>query len=274
MFLLVPRHFPRIVLNPRHSRLFLSVRNNASYEGESEGEEENPPEENDKNRVLYEDHIPTSCLQKLILGAGSAVGALSDPWRADMVAVNGEITGSSALRSIRDKMLKHPEGSRILLDRPRINTKTVDFDRLLTLDPESLGYLYASYNKRWKISPDSRDTVHFVDDEELSYVMQRYREVHDLNHAILDMPTNMVGEVAVKWVEGLQTGLPMCVGGAIFGPLRFSTKQTIKYKKILPWAVRVALNSEFFMNFYFEERWDQNIYDLRQEMNIEEPPTV
>ncbi len=46
------------------------------------------------------------------------------------------------------------------------------------------------------------------------------RENHDVVHAILDMPTDMVGEVMVKWVEGLQTGLPMCIGGAILGPLR------------------------------------------------------
>merc|ERR1712115_763205 len=33
------------------------------------------------------------------------------------------------------------------------------------------------------------------------------------------LPPNMVGEVAVKWVEALQLGLPMCVGGAVLGPL-------------------------------------------------------
>lgn len=43
--------------------------------------------------------------------------------------------------------------------------------------------------------------------------MTRYREAHDLIHTILGMPTNMLGEVAVKWVEALNTGLPMCYGG-------------------------------------------------------------
>lgn len=32
------------------------------------------------------------------------------------------------------------------------------------------------------------------------------------------------GEVTVKWVEAIQTKLPMCVGGAIFGPIRLKTK--------------------------------------------------
>lgn len=36
--------------------------------------------------------------------------------------------------------------------------------------------------------------VQFVDDINCAYVLQRYREVHDLFHAILGMPTNMLGE--------------------------------------------------------------------------------
>ena len=38
------------------------------------------------------------------------------------------------------------------------------------------------------------------------------------------MPTNMLGETAVKWVEAIQTGLPMCFSAALFGPLRFRPK--------------------------------------------------
>lgn len=74
------------------------------------------------------------------------------------------------------------------------------------------------------VTPDTRQPVHFVDNVELAYVIQRYREIHDLTHTLLGMPTNMLGEVAVKWVEAIQTGLPMCVAGAVLGPLRFKPK--------------------------------------------------
>ena len=73
-------------------------------------------------------------------------------------------------------------------------------------------------------SPDSRLPVHFIDDPELVYVMLRYRQIHDLMHTLLGMPPNMLGEVAVKWVEFIQTGLPMCGLAAIFGPLRLGPK--------------------------------------------------
>lgn len=45
-----------------------------------------------------------------------------------------------------------------------------------------------------KVSPDTRAPTRFVDDEELAYVIQRYREVHDMLHTLLGMPTNMLGE--------------------------------------------------------------------------------
>lgn len=32
------------------------------------------------------------------------------------------------------------------------------------------------------------------------------------------------GEVAVKWFEAAQTGLPMCALGAVLGPLRLNAK--------------------------------------------------
>lgn len=75
-----------------------------------------------------------------------------------------------------------------------------------------------------EITPDSRMEVKFMDDPELAYVMTRYREVHDLVHAVFGMPTNMLGEVAIKWIEAINIGLPMCYGGAVFGAFRLRPK--------------------------------------------------
>ena len=75
-----------------------------------------------------------------------------------------------------------------------------------------------------RVTPDSRYPVQFVDDVQLLFVMQRYREVHDLFHTVLGMPTNMLGEVVVKWVEGIQLGLPLGILGGLAGPVRLGPK--------------------------------------------------
>lgn len=221
---------------------------------------------------LYQGHIPTNFFQKTLLGVGSTVIALADPWRADMVATNGEVTGLAALRGMKETLERTEEGKRVLRDRPVITTSTVDFEALRGLPGNTLGHAYASYSDYHSISPDSRSPVEFVDDADLAYVMRRYRETHDLTHAVLDMPTNMVGEVAVKWVEALQTGLPMCVGGAVFGPLRFTAKQSRQFRALRPWAVSVGQNARPFFSVYYEERWEQDLDDFRREMKCDTPP--
>lgn len=214
-------------------------------------------------------HIQTSAFQKLALSVGSSVISLLDPSRGDMIAILGETTGERALSYMLTKMQESLEGQEILKEKPRINSKTVDLSRLQSLPQGTVGKIYSDFLEKNKVTPDSRSAVQFVDDVELAYVMQRYREVHDLVHAILGMPTNMLGEVTVKWVEGLQTRLPMCIGGGLFGAIRLAPKQRVKYlSENLPWAIQTGLTANFIMNTYFEKRWEQPIAGLHKELNI------
>jgi len=189
-----------------------------------------------------------------------------------MVAVNGEVTGTLALQYMRDRFLQTEEGRQILQDKPRINGATLA--SLETQPPDTVGGVYYAFMKKYKLNPDDRDAVQFVDDPQLAYVMTRYRETHDLTHAVLGMPTNMLGEVLVKWVEASQTRLPMCIGGAIFGPIRFKSKQRERYQELLPWALSVGTSASLLPAIYYEQRWNQNIAEFREEHNIPEPPVV
>ncbi|XP_054372927.1 ubiquinone biosynthesis protein COQ4 homolog, mitochondrial [Molothrus ater] len=239
------------------------------------GQEEEEEEDMEGWQQLYPGHIPTSPLQKALLAAGSAVMALYDPYRHDMVAVLGETTGCLALPNLRDKMKNHPEGYRILQERPRIRLSTLDMARLQGLPEGSLGREYVRFLEDNKVSPDTRMPPKFVDDEELAYVIQRYREVHDLMHTLLGMPTNMLGEVVVKWFEAIQTGLPMCVLGAAFGPARLSSRKLqVLATELVPWAIRSGLSSSCVLNVYYEQRWEQPVESLRAELGILPPPAV
>ncbi|XP_063289049.1 ubiquinone biosynthesis protein COQ4 homolog, mitochondrial [Pelobates fuscus] len=223
---------------------------------------------------LYPGHIPTTLLQKALLSAGSAVMSLYDPYRHDMIAVLGETTGSQALKNLRDRMSQDPEGAQILQERPRIRISTLDIERLRELPEGTFGREYVRFLDVNNVTPDTRMPVKFVDDEELAYVAQRYREVHDLMHTLLGMPTNMLGEVIVKWFEAVQTGLPMCILGAVFGPLRLNTKRMKALIELLPWAVQSGRNAHCTLNFYYEKRWEQSLQTLREEIGILPPPST
>ncbi|XP_059213727.1 ubiquinone biosynthesis protein COQ4 homolog, mitochondrial isoform X1 [Centropristis striata] len=224
---------------------------------------------------LYPGHIHTTPIQKAMLAVGSGLAALQNPYRHDMVAVLGETTGHLALMNLRDKMRNDPEGYTILTERPRIRLSTLDLNKMASLPDGSFGREYLRFLEDNHVTPDSRADVKFVDNEELAYVMQRYREVHDLLHTLLGMPTNMLGEVAVKWFEAAQTGLPMCALGAMLGPLRLNASRLQSlFTSLGPWALQNGRQARCVLSIFYERRWAQSIEDLRQELNIEPPPVI
>ncbi|XP_067646150.1 ubiquinone biosynthesis protein COQ4 homolog, mitochondrial isoform X2 [Eurosta solidaginis] len=206
---------------------------------------------------------------KVLLSAGSSIASLIDPRRHDMIAALGETTGELALRNILQTMQASIEGKRILEQKPRINTRTVDFNRLRSLTENTFGYAYAKFLDDNNVTPDTRMEVRFLQDPLLAYVMTRYRECHDLVHTVLGMPTNMLGEVTVKWVEALNNGLPMCYGGAVFGAMRLRPKQRKEYvARYLPLAIKNGMEIKPLLSIYWEERWEQDLEDLRTELRI------
>ena len=75
---------------------------------------------NNVQERLYDSHVLTTEFQKMVLAVGSSMMALNDPWRADMVAVSGEVTGKNALNFMHDRMKTSQEGRLILKNRPEI----------------------------------------------------------------------------------------------------------------------------------------------------------
>lgn len=63
----------------------------------------------------------------------------------DMIACLGETTGLKSLQCTLNTMKESEEGTRILLEKPRINTKTVDIDALGRLPVDTFGFYYKQF---------------------------------------------------------------------------------------------------------------------------------
>ena len=125
----------------------------------------------------YPGHIPLSMPEKAFMAVGSGLMALLNPRRAgaserrrisqceahtvatDMVAAAGETTIGPVLPRMRDHMLASPEGRRILKQRPRINSTTVDLAALARLPENTLGRTYVTWLEKAEVTPDSREPV-------------------------------------------------------------------------------------------------------------------
>ena len=171
-------------------------------------------------------------------------------------------------------MLSSPTGRRVLRDRPRITSHTMSLRHLRTLPENSVGRAYALWLDKEGVSPDTRDQVRYIDDEECAYVMQRYRECHDFYHALTGLPVMVEGEVGLKAFEFANTLLPMA-GISLFAVTRLRPAERSRFWRIyLPWALTNGLRSKEIINVYWEEQLNRDVDDLRAELGIERPPDL
>jgi ubiquinone biosynthesis protein COQ4 len=189
-----------------------------------------------------------------------------------LIAALGEATATPYfIYRLRDAMLSDPTGRRILRDRPRISSSTMSMTYLRTLPENTVGRAYADWLDREGVSPDTRDTVKYIDDEECAYVMQRYRECHDFYHAVTGLPIVVEGEVALKAFEFANTLLPM-TGLSMFAVTRLKPKERERFWKIyLPWAIKNGMGAKEVINVYWEEQLERDVNVLRAELGIEKP---
>ncbi|KAI9885386.1 MAG: Ubiquinone biosynthesis protein [Watsoniomyces obsoletus] len=220
----------------------------------------------------YPGHVPLTPIERVALAVGSAFVSITNPRRGDMVAALGEATATPYfIYRLRDAMLADPTGRRILRDRPRITSNTMSLERLRQLPDHSVGRAYAEWLDREGVSPDTREQVRYIDDEECAYVMQRYRECHDFYHALTGLPVMVEGEVALKAFEFANTLLPM-TGLSMFAVLRLKKEEQSRFFRIfLPWALSNGLRAKEIINVYWEEQLERDVNDLRTELGIEKP---
>ncbi|KAI8303075.1 Ubiquinone biosynthesis protein [Colletotrichum sp. SAR11_59] len=223
----------------------------------------------------YEGHVPLNRVEKASLAIGAGIWSLLSPYRADLIAAVGEATATPYfIYRLRDAMLADPTGRRILRDRPRMTSTTLNLDRLRQLPDNSVGRAYVGWLDAEGVSPDTRTSVRFIDDPECAYVMQRYRECHDFYHALTGLPVVREGEVALKAFEFANTLIPM-TGLATMSYVTMKKGERRRFREIYgPWAVRNGLRAKEIINVYWEEQMERDVDELRAELGIERPPNM
>lgn len=185
------------------------------------------------------EYVALSGVQRAAVALGSAVGALADPSRADLVAALGETTGLAALRRLRDFMRAHPVGRALLAERPTFGG--AQQAACAALPPGSLGAEYAAFMATRGFRAADRPAVRFVADGEVAWVAQRARECHDLWHVLFACHTDGAGELALKAVEAAALGLPSAWAAALGAAARLRPAARARYlTTALPWGLRAG----------------------------------
>lgn len=229
-----------------------------------------------RSKPQYAGHVPLFNFERLLMIAGLSIGSYFHPERNEFIVGLGESTAFPyVLKRLQKQMLADSVGRSILREKPRITSTLLDLDYLRLLPDNTIGKTYIKWLDREGVSPDTRVPVKYIDDEELAYIFQRYRECHDFYHAITGLPIIIEGEIAVKVLEYMNIGIPMSGLGALFAPLRLKPKQKNRlYNIYYPWAMKSGLNSKPLINVYWENILERDIDEFRKEMGIEQPPDL
>lgn len=95
-----------------------------------------------------------------------------------------------------------PEGAQNLQEHPQNPLSTLDLSLLQSVPEGSLGLEYLGFLEVDGVSPDTRVSICFAEEEKLAYAVQGCCEVDDVLHILLGM-------IGIKCFEAGPTGPPM-----------------------------------------------------------------
>lgn len=208
---------------------------------------------------------------RLQLLSENILKSINDPTNGNAVGLVGDLANMNSLVYVRNKMLSSSTGKRILIDKPRIRQSSFNFDELKNYDKNTLGFAYYKFMNNYNFTPEERPITTYYTDIELAYILQRYKEIHDFIHTILGYGIALHDELAVKVFECIQMKLPSAALASIGGTISLLNFEefSVYFNKYIPHIYKVALNSEFIMNIYFEEELSSNINDFRKRFGYE-----
>ena len=193
----------------------------------------------------------------------------TQPENGEWISELGDLTCLRCLPELHAKMLADDEGAQILHDKPRLRDQQLLFDTLSELPANTFGHHYFAFMDKNGFSPTERPLVRQVPDLEQAYVLQRYKETHDFMHVILNLDTSVEQEIALKWFEMLQTGMPSCALASLFGPLSLSImEREALFNDFLPFVMKSAEKCRLFVSIYFEKYFNMDMDDFRRHLNV------
>lgn len=259
---------------------------------------------------------PLTPSQRLATLLHSSLMAIQDPQRADCVGAVGEVTGSYALSCMYEGMKRNTVGRRILNDRPLVDSEMVhraatSLSSVQSYDSTSLsttstmtggedavataaekkkmtfGQAYTTFLHTHTFDPNDRTPVRYLpsnnnttnNNTDLIYVMTRYRQCHDYFHVLTGLPPTVLGELGLKLLELIQTGLPLTALSVLSSSqvLVSTREREVLWGTYLPWAVHVGgttMREHGLMCVYYEEEFDTELEELRERMGMVVAPMV
>jgi ubiquinone biosynthesis protein COQ4 len=203
--------------------------------------------------------------------AQAVVRVMADSTKTHEIHRVEEITGRPRYRRIQAELEATPDGRRLLDERPELSSDHVDYDELRRLPETTLGGAYVHHLDANGLSADYQAAAtRHVDDPDMAYLMRRFRQTHDVWHALLGLGVSGHEEVLIHWFTYGQLRLPVSAMIMFFGTLKhlvFEQRwQALRHSALE--AYHAGRDAAPLLGVYWEDIWSESLEDVRAEYNI------
>lgn len=196
---------------------------------------------------------------------------LADSERTEEIHVAEELTGWRRFERIRRTLFDSSEGRELLADRPELCSAQVDYGALRTLPRRTLGFQYVHHLDTHGLSADSQAAAtRYVSDADLAYLMRRFRQTHDVWHALVGLGTSGHEEVMLHAFSWGQLQLPVSALVVLFGGLKHLVFEA-RWQALRPGlldAYRAGRDAQPLLPVYWERHWEEPIAAVRARLGI------
>jgi ubiquinone biosynthesis protein COQ4 len=202
----------------------------------------------------------------------AVVRVLGDSTKTHEIHRVEEITGRPRYREVLRELERTVEGRRLMAERPELSSDHVDYDALRALPESTLGGAYARHLDRNSITADYQAAVtRHVDDPDMAYLMRRFRQTHDVWHALLGLGIAGHEEVVIHWFSFGQLRLPVSMLIMTFGTMKHLVLErrwgTLRHSAMD--AYRVGRDAAPLLPVCWEDHWADELDDVRATYRVE-----
>lgn len=156
------------------------------------------------------------------------------------------------------------------LIRDRYIPPTHDLDTLLTLPPDSLGYVYAAQMKKLGFDPNLHAGMTAKSDAE--YIELRLSQTHDLWHIITGFDTSVTGEIGLQAFHLPQFPYPlatMLVANSLISTTLREPQMLPQLLDVIALGFRMGKAAKPLFAQKWEAGWEKPLTQWQAELNIQ-----
>ncbi|SBT77003.1 ubiquinone biosynthesis protein COQ4, putative [Plasmodium ovale] len=169
-------------------------------------------------KIFRSNFIGINSVNKLEIFFKTIFRIYNSPSRTHLLAHAADISSFYAVKQMYNDMINDNEGRVILKEKPLLIRQDIEFKELKKLPKNTLGYKYMEFLETYKLHAHDREVSHFFKNINYSYILTRYRQIHDIGHVVYNLNISIESEAALKLIELIHTKLPITALAILVAP--------------------------------------------------------